>query len=57
MCVCVCVCVCVCAERPVCIDLGSDSFPVFLVELITTVITCIIKRVLTNAIRSCVFTK
>ena len=31
-------CVCVCAERPVCIDLGKDSFPVFLVDLITTVI-------------------
>ena len=48
---------CVCAERPVCIDLGRDSFPVFLVDLINTVITCINKRVLTNSIRSCVFTK
>ena len=29
------------AERPVYIDLGRDSFPVFLVDLITTAIKCI----------------
>ena len=28
-------------ERPTYIDLGRDSFPVFLVDLITTAIECI----------------